>query len=133
MDGVILLDTSAYTALRKGHPGVAGKVRGARKVLFSLIVLGELEYGFRHGSRYRENRRELESFLDHPLVRFLPPTFTTAERFGRIAASLRRKGRPIPSNDLWIAAQAMETGAELVALDRHFSQVEGLALANLDE
>ena len=51
----------------------------------------------------------------------------TAERFGRLAAGLRKKGRPIPSNDLWIAAQAMETGADLLSFDKHFAEIDGLA------
>lgn len=55
-------------------------------------------------------------------------TFTTADRFGRIAAALRAKGKPIPQNDIWIAAHAMETGADLLSFDRHFEAVEGLAL-----
>jgi tRNA(fMet)-specific endonuclease VapC len=51
----------------------------------------------------------------------------TADRFGRVAASLRRKGTPIPSSDIWIAAHALETGSDLVSFDKHFAHVEGLA------
>jgi tRNA(fMet)-specific endonuclease VapC len=54
-------------------------------------------------------------------------TRTTADRFARIAAALRVKGRPIPTNDIWVAAHAMETGAELLSFDSHFAEVEGLA------
>ena len=50
----------------------------------------------------------------------------TADRFGRIAAALREKGRPIPTNDVWIAAHAMESGAELITYDRHFGFIDGL-------
>jgi tRNA(fMet)-specific endonuclease VapC len=124
----LLLDTNAYSALREGHAEVAGQVRRAERVLLSVVVLGELFYGFRHGSRYEDNRRSLEAFLDHPYVIVVPITVTTADRFGRIAASLRRKGRPIPTNDVWVAAHAMETGAELVTFDQHFQQIDGLAL-----
>ena len=97
----------------------------------SVVVIGELHYGFRHGSRCEENLRDLEAFLDHAHVHTLPVTLTTADRFGRLAAVLRRKGRPVPSNDLWIAAQAMETGAELMTFDGHFQAIEGLALVAL--
>lgn len=127
----ILLDTNAYSALRRGHPAVADRVRRARWLLLSVVVIGELHYGFRHGSRPEENLRDLEAFLDHPYVQTLPVTLTTADRFGRLAADLRRKGRPVPTNDLWIAAQALETGAELMTFDRHFQAIEGLALADL--
>lgn len=54
-------------------------------------------------------------------------TMTTADRYARVAVQLRRKGRPIPTNDIWIAAHAMETGADLVSLDEHFAEVDGLA------
>ncbi len=123
----VLLDTSAYSALMRGHRGVAAMVRRAEGVLLSAVVVGELLYGFRHGERFEENAARLEAFLANPFVTLLDVGFTTASRFGRIAASLRRKGEPIPTNDIWIAAQAMETGADLLSSDPHFGAVEGLA------
>ena len=96
-------------------------------MLVSTVVAGELLFGFRNGLRYEANRRDLEDFLANPYVALLPVTLVTAERFGHIAAALRRKGRPLPTNDIWIAAHAMESGAELLSFDRHFEQVEGLA------
>ncbi len=122
----VLLDTNAYTALLRGHAGVADRVRRADQVLLSTVVAGELLFGFRHGSRYEANRRELEEFLDSPYVSRLDVTWVTAERFGRITAALRRKGRPLPTNDIWIAAHALESGADLLSFDRHFEQVDGL-------
>lgn len=122
-----LLDTSAYVAAKRGHPGVVKLVRSSTELLFSTIVLGELLFGFRHGSRYDQNLSELEEFLDHPAVRLHDVGRVTADRFGRIAAALRKAGTPIPTNDIWIAAQAMETGAELVTLDAHFDRVAGIA------
>ena len=53
-------------------------------------------------------------------------TRATADRFGRVAAALRKAGTPIPTNDIWIAAHAFETGAELIGFDRHFGKVRGL-------
>ncbi len=123
----LLLDTNAYAALMRGHADVVAAVRRSTRVLVSSIVAGELLYGFRHGGRYEENTAHFEAFLGNPAVERLPVTLTTADRFGRIAAALRRKGRPIPTNDLWIAAQALETGADLLSSDRHFSEIEGLA------
>jgi len=124
----LLLDTNAYSALLRGHAEVAAYVRGAEAVLLSAVVVGELLYGFRHGTRYAENAQRLDSFLENPYVQFLPVTRTTAERFGQIAVGLRRKGRPLPSNDIWIAAHAFESGADLVSGDAHFDSVEGLSL-----
>lgn len=123
----LLLDTNAYSAFMRGHPDVVTRVRRAEHVILSTIVVGELLIGFRAGKRLRKNLAELESFLDSPYVTLAPVTYTTADRFGRIAATLRAKGRPIPTNDIWIAAHAMETGAELLSFDRHFDAVDGLA------
>lgn len=129
----VLLDTNAYTALFRGHEGVAARVRRAEQVLVSVVVAGELLFGFRNGSRYEANRAELEDFIASPYVALLPVTLVTSDRFGRIAASLRRKGRPLPTNDIWIAAQAMESGAELLSFDRHFDQVDGIAWVQPEE
>lgn len=102
-------------------------VRAASRVLLSSIVVGELLYGFRHGSRYEENAARLEAFLGKPRVDLVPVGRTTAERFGRIAAQLRAQGRPLPAHDIWIAAHAMETGADLLSADAHFGAIDGLA------
>lgn len=122
----ILLDTNAYSALMRGRPEVAEQVRKAEHVLMSTIVVGELMFGFRNGTRFQQNIDLLESFLANRYVTLVPVTLTTADRFGRIAASLRTKGRPIPTNDIWIAAHAFETGADLLSYDEHFSAVDGL-------
>lgn len=122
-----LLDTNAYTAWKRGDEAVASLVRSSQQLLLSSIVVGELLFGFRCGNRFERNRRELDDLLRSPYVSFLPVTRVTADRFSRIAASLRRKGRPIPTNDVWIAAHAMESGADLVSFDRHFAEIDGLA------
>lgn len=83
-------------------------------------------FGFRNGARYEQNLKEFEEFSRNPFVEFIPVTLTTADRFSRIALALKRKGSPIPSNDIWIAAQAMETGADLLSFDRHFDSIDGL-------
>jgi tRNA(fMet)-specific endonuclease VapC len=123
----IALDTNAYTAWKAGHAGVVTRVRRAQAVLLSSIVCGELLFGFRYGKRFERNRRELDDFLSSPYVSLLPVTLVTADRFGRIACALRRKGRPIPTNDVWIAAHAIETGADLLSFDSHFGEIDGLA------
>lgn len=123
----LLLDTNSYTELGKGHPEVSKMTRRAEEILLSVIVVGELVAGFRHGSRLDQNLADLRRFRELPRVTLVPVTFTTADRYSRIYASLRRKGRPIPTNDIWIAAHAMETGADLVSFDPHFGHVEGVA------
>ena len=122
----ILLDSNAYSHLKRGHRRIAEIVRGSEEVLLPLVVIGELLYGFRNGSRLERNLGELKDFLDNPHVAVAAMSFTTADRYSRIAAALRAKGRPVPANDIWIAAHAMETGADLVSCDRHFESIDGL-------
>ena len=123
----VLLDSNAYSRLMRGDDQTAAVVRDATEVLMSAVVVGELLYGFRNGSRFDRNVADLRSFLDNPYVSFVPVGSTTADRYSRIAAALRAKGNPIPTNDVWIAAHAMETGADLVSADRHFEAVDGIA------
>ena len=106
-------------------------MRGAEEVLLSADVLGELLYGFRHGSRYERNVRQMRAFLDNPYVSLVPVGAITADRYSRIAASLRAKDHPLPTNVVWIAAHAMETGADLVSADRRFEHVDGIAWVRL--
>ena len=103
----------------------------SEQVFLSAVVVGELLYGFRKGLRTEQNIRELYAFLDSPYVTFVPVSLVTADRYARITTSLRAKGRPIPSNDIWIAAHAMETGADLVSSDQHFEEVDGLAWVHI--
>ena len=123
----ILLDSDAYSLLMRGHQEVADLVRGAEEVLLSTVMVGEVLYGFRWGSYFERNVATLRSFLDSPYVSFVPVGPVTADRYSRIAASLRTKGRPIPVNDVWVAAHVMETGADLVSADGHFEHVDGIA------
>ena len=128
----ILLDTNAYSRLARGERKVADLARSAEWVLFSPIVYGELVFGFRLGRNLEQNLTTLNAFIGAPYVSFLSITVTTADRYSRIAASQRSKGRPIPTNDMWIAAHAMEMGADLVSADRHFELVDGIALVPIE-
>jgi predicted nucleic acid-binding protein len=78
------------------------------------------------GSKEAWNRKELTSFLNNPRVFLDQVTETTAEFYADIYLRLRSKGTPIPANDMWIAASAMEHGCALYSLDRHFRMVDGL-------
>ena len=122
----ILLDTSAYVGFKVGVNEVVEIVTAAERILFSPVVMGELMFGFRNGTRFAENMVELEKLLQHDAVELIQIGKTTADRYSRIAAYLRQQGTPIPTNDIWIAAQTMEFGAELITSDRHFEKVSGL-------
>jgi len=128
-----LLDTNAYVALKRGDSHVAELVRACEHLYISIIVLGELYFGFHDGSRRQQNLSELALFLSHPYVSIAFLTQTTADRFGRITTHLKRAGTPIPTNDIWIAAQAMELGVELISFDGHFDNVLGLVILNPSE
>jgi tRNA(fMet)-specific endonuclease VapC len=122
----VLLDTSAYIRLLKGSPDLVDSIMGAETVLMSPIVLGELMFGFRKGTRVQVNMKDLEEFLTQDTVHRITLGETTADRYSRISVQLKRQGTPIPTNDIWIAAQAMEHGADLLTFDRHFEMIHGL-------
>jgi tRNA(fMet)-specific endonuclease VapC len=122
----ILLDTNAYTAFMLGEPAVVEVVAHAERICLNSIVLGELLGGFAAGSREAKNRAELARFLDSPRVDVVPVTAQTADSYALVYSGLRRKGQPIPTNDLWIAASALEYGAALLTRDAHFAQIDGL-------
>jgi tRNA(fMet)-specific endonuclease VapC len=88
-----------------------------------VIVLGELHSGFRAGTRRIKNEESLRRFLGKGSVRILNVTEETALRYAEIDVYLRKKGRPIPRNDVWIAALAIEHGMQILTLDEHFEQI----------
>jgi tRNA(fMet)-specific endonuclease VapC len=123
---ILLLDTSAYVGFKVGVKEVVEIVAAAERIFFSPVVLGELMFGFRSGTRFKENMEDLDQFLQHDAVELIQIGGTTADRYSRIASYLKQQGTPIPTNDIWIAAQTMECGAELITSDRHFEKVSGL-------
>ncbi len=128
---ILALDTNVYTAYMRGAAEVRARVSAAQRVVLPAATVAELQYGFRHGTRYEKNRAQLDEFLASPFVEFHPATLKTADRFGRISAELRRAGTPIPVNDVWIAAQAMASGAVLLTGDGHFDRIPGLAFIRI--
>ncbi len=122
----LVLDTSAYPRMRAGHDRVLDLVAAAEIVLLPVIVLGELEAGFELGRRQRENRMALAEFLSEPFVAVRPPTPEVARRYGQIFAQLRRAGLPIPINDVWIAATALDCGGPLLTFDHDFERIDAL-------
>lgn len=94
----------------------------------SVFVLGELHAGFAGGAKKRENKDTLQRFLMKPSVKILNATTETAEVFGQVKFNLKRSGNPLPINDVWIAAHALETGSVVVTYDTHFESIPGLRL-----
>jgi len=122
----LLLDTNAYSSYFADDRTILGYLAQADQIFLSVFVLGELYAGFKAGSKEKLNRNFLERFLDKPDVSILEAKAETAEFFGLIKAGLLKTGRLIPNNDIWIAAQALETGSVLVTYDTHFLAVPGI-------
>lgn len=108
-------------------------VAAADVVVLPVPVLGELEAGFEHGQRTRENQRTLADFLDEPFVTVMALTRDTVRHYARILAALHRAGTPIPINDVWIAAATRECSGHLLTFDRHFLHVADLDTTVLEE
>jgi tRNA(fMet)-specific endonuclease VapC len=128
----ICLDTNAYSAFKRGDADIIDLVETADEVSVPSIVLGELFAGFRMGSRTRRNTAELDDFLHRPGVSVAGVTRAVAERYGMLVGQLRQQGTPLPTNDIWIAAVALERGAQLVTLDAHFDDVPGVFATGLE-
>lgn len=122
----VLIDTNAYSALMSGDETIADELAKYEAILLSPIVIAELYDGFLNGSRNRENRLILERFREKPRTVCVPITDATADWYAEIKRIMRKKGRPIPINDVWIAASCMEHGARLLSLDAHFADIDGL-------
>lgn len=123
---IICLDTNAYGKFVSGNPAVCALLENAEEVVVPSAVVAESYDGFANGSKFQRNVAAFEAFLAQPGIRVLPADKRIAIRWGLMRTALRRKGRPIPVNDIWIAATAFETGATLLSYDHHFDAIEGL-------
>jgi tRNA(fMet)-specific endonuclease VapC len=124
----ILVDTSAYVRFMAGDEKVLDWMGRSDRILLSVFVLGELIAGFKAGAKEKQNRQLLERFLAKTGVEILDATWETSDCFGLIKSELKKRGRPIPINDVWIGAHALETGSILVTYDQHFKIVPGLRI-----
>jgi len=124
----LLVDTSAYSGFMRGHPEIKVAIQEADEIYVNSIVLGELGAGFIKGRRRRKNEAELKRFLGSPRVSLLDVTEDTAERYAVILNSLWRAGTPIPTNDIWIAASAMEYGLHVLTTDDHYQKVSQIVV-----
>lgn len=126
--GSLVLDTSAYSNLRRGNDATLDAIAAAEVVCVPTIVLGELESGFTLGTRAEENRQTLARFLDEPFVSVLPVTHSVARQYGKLFATLRRAGTPLPINDVWVAATTIDVSGQLLTFDHDFEQIDTLDL-----
>ena len=127
MNGRYLLDTNVIIALFAEDRAVKDNLGKAGEVLVPSIAIGELCYGARKSARAKENLARIDEFAANNVV--LGCDIETARRYGDIKNTLQIKGRPIPENDIWIAAVALQHGLTLVTRDTHFGEIESLSIA----
>jgi len=125
----LAVDANRLTDLFRGDAGLAEKLGLCERVCVPLPVLAEIKAGFLGGSRAPENERLLSQFLAKPTVEVLLPTRSTADHYARLFVQLKAAGTPIPINDLWIAALAIEEDLALVTRDPHFARIPQLLQA----
>jgi tRNA(fMet)-specific endonuclease VapC len=126
MSGKYLLDTNIVIALFKNDPQVTMRLLTATEVFVPLAVLGELYYGAERSAQRDQNISRVDQFALDSAV--LTCDLETARTYGAIKDSLRKKGTPLPENDVWIAAIALRYGLTVVTRDVHFAEISGLLL-----
>lgn len=126
MSGEFLLDTNVVISLLQGEESIRERLAENRRVLLSTIVLGELYYGARKSGRVEENLTRINRLAVATVV--LGCDIITAHEYSVIKNELRLKGRPIPENDICLAAIARQYDLILVSRDKHFAEVQELAL-----
>jgi len=124
MSGRYLLDTNVIIDLLGNEAAVRTMLGEAEEAFVSSIAIGELYYGAEKSTRPEENVSRIEQFA--AITTVLGCDTQTARHYGQIKNMLRAKGRPIPENDLWIAAVARQHALTLVTRDKHFNEIEDL-------
>jgi tRNA(fMet)-specific endonuclease VapC len=121
-----LLDTNRYVDFCRGDRQVGERAQEAERIYLPFVTLAELRAGFLCGAKPRRNELVLTRFLNSPRVRVLYADDQTTHHYGRLFHQLREQGTPIPTNDLWIAALALQHDLPLYARDHHFDHIPQL-------
>jgi tRNA(fMet)-specific endonuclease VapC len=121
-----LLDTNIISAWLKGEVNVADKIDKAKEIHIPVIAAGELYYGALYSQQVQKNVKALQSIISYYGV--LGADEQTAISYGTIKAALRKKGKPLPENDIWIAALAKQHNLTVVTRDKHFKEIEGIGV-----
>jgi tRNA(fMet)-specific endonuclease VapC len=125
-NGSVVLDTNIAIAFMAGDPIIRQQVAEVERIILPIVVVGELLFGASRSGRFEHNLRQAEYLAASSEVVDL--TIETARNYGAIKTELRRIGRPIPDNDIWIAALAGQCGATLATRDAHFDFIENLSI-----
>lgn len=127
----LALDSNRYTDLCSDVPGVAEVIANADEIHVPLIVIAEQRAGFAYGSKRTKNERVLTRFLNQAAVFVVAPDQQTTFFYADLYAYLRKRGKPIPTNDLWIAALVVQHDLVLFDRDSHFDELPQLARVSL--
>jgi predicted nucleic acid-binding protein len=123
----VAVDSNRYSDYCRGNEEAAQVFRTASEIHVPLIVVAELRAGFAHGDRRAHNEKILTRFLSTDRVHVVVPDEQTTHFYAEVYLQLRRRGRPIPTNDIWIAALVLQHDLVLFDRDSHFDHVERLA------
>lgn len=124
---ILAIDTNRYRDLRDNLPEVVEVVQTATEVHVPFVVLAELKVGFGQGKRKIDNERLLNQFLGQSGVHVAFPDATTVDVYSNLFVELKARGRPLPLNDLWIAALCAQHGWTLYSRDKHFDHLSQIA------
>lgn len=119
-----LLDTNAIIALQRENEALKKLLSTATSVFVPVVAVGELYYGAYKSQRVEENRQHVTAFIADRVILHIDAD--TANVYGQVKQELRTKGRPIPENDIWIAALAVQYDLTLITDDTHFREVDNL-------
>jgi tRNA(fMet)-specific endonuclease VapC len=123
----LLLDTNIVIELFRGNQAIITLLDEQEKVYIPVAVLGELYLGAYRSVNVPKKLQEVRNFLENCIILFADAT--TADKYAIIKTALLNKGKPIPENDIWIAATAMHYQLPLRTNDEHFKEVDGIVLA----
>jgi len=126
MNGRVLLDTNIIIGIFANDLSVINSLAKANEVFVPSIALGELYYGAQKSNHIGKNIDRINEFADSSSV--LSCDTETSRQYGKIKNTLRLKGRPIPENDIWIAAIAEQHKLTLISRDEHFKEIDGLLI-----
>ena len=122
----IIVDTNRYVSFKRGDSDAIEIVRAVPTIVITPVIIGELLSGFALGNREERNKRELELFLSSERVKLFNINKETGGYYSKIYRDLKSKGKPIPTNDIWIAATAMQYSLSIFTFDKHFNYISDL-------
>jgi tRNA(fMet)-specific endonuclease VapC len=130
----LVLDTSSYCDFAEGLPDAVDAIAiYGHSISIPSVVLGELFFGFRKGTKQQFNEKKLRQIVNRLKIEVIDITADVARKYAMIYLSLQKKGTRIPINDVWVAACCMEIGGTLLTRDKHFQDVDQIETLMLEK